>query len=295
MKEKGFTLIELLAVIVILAIIALIATPIILNIIDDSKNSSDKRSIELYAKAIENAVGNYQLKNAQDKDITLEKISEYIEYKGNKVECEITEIYEDGTIYLDKCKIDNKEVEYTYGKYIEVTDSQICKLEEGTSKTIGAKYTCTLDEERTFYVLENDESLDYIVLLMDRNYTDADVPSKMIWGEEFHHTVLDTYIEKIQVKFGNKVTVGIPSYNQMTGIGCAKEYSSCPTWAYDYLHGTSNPVSNIYGYWTSEFSIYADGHYAWSVNNSGSYNDTYSIDNESGLRPVINISRTLLN
>ena len=33
MKEKGFTLIELLAVIVILAIIALIATPIILGII----------------------------------------------------------------------------------------------------------------------------------------------------------------------------------------------------------------------------------------------------------------------
>ena len=56
------------------------------------------------------------MKNAQDKDITLEKISEYIEYKGNKVECEITEIYEDGTIYLDKCKIDNREVEYTYGE-----------------------------------------------------------------------------------------------------------------------------------------------------------------------------------
>ena len=35
--NKGFTLIELLAVIVILAIIALIATPIIINIIEDSK------------------------------------------------------------------------------------------------------------------------------------------------------------------------------------------------------------------------------------------------------------------
>ena len=32
-RKKGFTLIELLAVIVILAIIALIATPIILNMI----------------------------------------------------------------------------------------------------------------------------------------------------------------------------------------------------------------------------------------------------------------------
>ena len=33
MKKKGFTLIELLAVIVILAVIALIVTPAVLNII----------------------------------------------------------------------------------------------------------------------------------------------------------------------------------------------------------------------------------------------------------------------
>ena len=39
-RYYGFTLIELLAVIVILAIIATIATPIILNIIEDSKKNS---------------------------------------------------------------------------------------------------------------------------------------------------------------------------------------------------------------------------------------------------------------
>ena len=46
MRNKGFTLIELLAVIVILAIIALIATPIILGIIKDTKKEADKRSAE---------------------------------------------------------------------------------------------------------------------------------------------------------------------------------------------------------------------------------------------------------
>ena len=40
MKNKGFTLIELLAVIVILAIIALIATPMILGVIDTAKRGS---------------------------------------------------------------------------------------------------------------------------------------------------------------------------------------------------------------------------------------------------------------
>lgn len=54
--KKGFTLIELLAVIVILAIIALIATPVILNIIEDSRESSYQRSIEIYLKAVQNAI-----------------------------------------------------------------------------------------------------------------------------------------------------------------------------------------------------------------------------------------------
>lgn len=39
-NRKGFTLIELLAVIVILAIVALIATPIILNVINDSRKKA---------------------------------------------------------------------------------------------------------------------------------------------------------------------------------------------------------------------------------------------------------------
>ena len=49
MRNKGFTLIELLAVIVILAIIALIATPIILGIINDSRKSADDETAKLIA------------------------------------------------------------------------------------------------------------------------------------------------------------------------------------------------------------------------------------------------------
>lgn len=44
-NKKGFTLIELLAVIVILAIIALIATPIVLNIITKVKTSAAQDSV----------------------------------------------------------------------------------------------------------------------------------------------------------------------------------------------------------------------------------------------------------
>ena len=55
-KKKGFTLVELLAVIVILAIIALIATPIILNVINDAKKEAAKDSAYGYIEAIENAI-----------------------------------------------------------------------------------------------------------------------------------------------------------------------------------------------------------------------------------------------
>ncbi len=63
MKNKGFTLIELLAVIVILAIIALIATPIILGIINDARNSAKQRTAELIAKEAELAYTSYLFKN----------------------------------------------------------------------------------------------------------------------------------------------------------------------------------------------------------------------------------------
>ena len=46
MNKKGFTLIELLAIITILAFIALITTPIVLGIINDSHKSTFKNSVE---------------------------------------------------------------------------------------------------------------------------------------------------------------------------------------------------------------------------------------------------------
>ena len=61
--KKGFTLIELLAVIVILAIIALIATPIILGIINDARHSAKERSAELVVTGVEYAYTTSLYKN----------------------------------------------------------------------------------------------------------------------------------------------------------------------------------------------------------------------------------------
>ena len=61
MKKKGFTLIELLAVIVVLAIIALIATPIVMNTIKKSQKGAAERSAENYIDAVETAVATAKL------------------------------------------------------------------------------------------------------------------------------------------------------------------------------------------------------------------------------------------
>ena len=55
-SNKGFTLIELLAVIVILAIIALIATPIILNVIDTARKGAKESSALGYVDAVEKQI-----------------------------------------------------------------------------------------------------------------------------------------------------------------------------------------------------------------------------------------------
>ena len=85
-NKNGFTLIELLAVIVILALIALITTPIILNVVENAKRSAAVDSTYGYIKAIEynntmaQASNKYQLITESD----AKKINELVTIKGNK-------------------------------------------------------------------------------------------------------------------------------------------------------------------------------------------------------------------
>ncbi len=63
MKNEGFTLVELLAVLLILAFIALIAVPQILNLIEDSKIRSLKLSTESYIRAVNTSLINEEVFN----------------------------------------------------------------------------------------------------------------------------------------------------------------------------------------------------------------------------------------
>ena len=116
-KKKGFTLIEVIAVLVIMAIIALIATPLVMNIIRKSKNSADKRSIDVYGKTVGLAAVAYMLDDTEF-PTSFDDLS--IEYTGSRVECAVNIVNYDGSVFLDKCAVNGrliKDSKFSSGYY----------------------------------------------------------------------------------------------------------------------------------------------------------------------------------
>ena len=118
MNKKGFTLIELLAVIVILAIIALIVTPVISNIITSAKKAANARSVEGYAKDIQIAIMSAAFENgeldlsAYDSTTTLH--ASVAAAVTSRVSC-TTNVVENGTVKsLSGCHVDGSTEAYTY-------------------------------------------------------------------------------------------------------------------------------------------------------------------------------------
>lgn len=109
-KKKGFTLIEVIAVLVILAVITLIVTPLVMNIIRKAKDSANMRSIDAYGRSVEYAVATYML-NDTEFPTSFNDIS--IEYRGPRVECAVNVVNYDGSIFLDKCAVNGKLVKYS--------------------------------------------------------------------------------------------------------------------------------------------------------------------------------------
>ena len=127
-KKNAFTLVELVAVLVIMAIIALIATPLILTLVNNAKASANKRSVDAYGKAVELAAMTYLMDNGvyPSNLTTLE-----VEYTGSDVTCGVMTLNNDGSLYLSECSVSGKEVKdkntddgfYHYGKKKESSNS----------------------------------------------------------------------------------------------------------------------------------------------------------------------------
>ena len=153
MKQKGFTLVELLAVIVILAIIALIATPMILNVIDNAKKGAAEASANGYTDAIEKSILEEELKgNIKDKNkvYTIEEL-DFVNIKGDKPS--------EGWVQLEKgvtvdysLKIGEYVINYENGQAKAEKGDTVEENPEGSVEVTYQSYTTgTKDEVSTIY------------------------------------------------------------------------------------------------------------------------------------------------
>ena len=111
MNKKGFTLIELLAVIVILAIIALIVTPVVSNIIASARKAANARSVEGHIKNIEYAIiqkafeegtGDLSIANTLNSDTTVRATLTIP--NGDKIVCDTLTISNGTVTSASGCK-----------------------------------------------------------------------------------------------------------------------------------------------------------------------------------------------
>ena len=154
-KVRGFTLIELVAVLVIMAIIALIVTPLVMSIIRKARISADKRSIDAYGRSIELAIAGYLLDTGK---FPTEVSQLTIEYSGSQVVCETTQINSDSSVYLAGCTVAGRNVEnYTYG------EDKTPQAPTYTAYTIGNQVTYN---NNNYYVIKDSDSTEESVTLL---------------------------------------------------------------------------------------------------------------------------------
>ena len=170
--NKAFTLIELLAVIIILAIIALIATPIILNVVEDARISAGKSETQMIYSGINNYCETVKLKKqmgtltSEDVDcesktsFTTEEISKMVNL-GN---AEVLENNFDGTVTYLKVKSNGHVFILENGKFVEEGEVAFTPAECFTYEdiTIAESFDINYDEcvaymTKTSFGFQNDE------------------------------------------------------------------------------------------------------------------------------------------
>ena len=320
-KNKGFTLVELLAVIVILVLIALIATPIILNVINDAKKQAAKDSAYGYMDAVEKYIVSSELEDEsiQDGIYSVEDLNKKISVKGStpdngiiKIENKEVKKYDIG---IDGYAVSNGEVEkvsttkkFENGTavYYNPVSGEKCSESESKSTT-GTKSGCM-----KWYVFNDKEGNATVNVILDHNTT-----ARVAWNSAVDALKTDTSTWKNTARLitANEVAkiTKHPTFDAtQTGQSwfcfdtnkldntnyCAKaQGTSDYAWLFDYTndctsYGCNTPDSSTRGYWTSTIKI--DGSTdAWRIHRAGfMWCDSVGNIKESGVRPVITISKS---
>ena len=301
LKKRGFTLIELIAVLVIMAILALIVTPLVMNIIRKAKLAADKRSIDAYGRSIELAIAGYLLDTGTF-PTSVDQLT--IEYSGNKVECSTTQLNSDSSVYLTGCTVGGRTVDYTYG-----TD-KTPPAPTYTAYTVGDHVSYN---GVTYYVIEDSDTTNDTVKLLKENpltktemddlnlsgititeqngYGNVKYGSTVDYSTSTVKQVVDKWAEGA-VKSGDTATARLITFDELLpnlgydwsitsdGLGETPEANeNVPTWVYNI---------NYY-YWT--MTPKADSSSVWCVNYIGIL-DNNGVSSSYMVRPVLELSKS---
>lgn len=303
-KEKGFTLIELIAVLVIMAILALIVTPLVMSIIKKAKVSADKRSIDAYGRSVELAIAGYLLDNG-DFPTSIDQLT--IEYSGEEVVCSTTQLNSDSSVYLAGCTVGGRSVEgYTYGKE-ETTPTPTY-----TAYSVGDQVTYN---NINYYVIKDSSTSEETVTLLKAeplSYSDvqtyssgtgAQTSDQNGYGGMQYHSESNSYATSyVKTTVDAWKTAQAPAASEARlittddasenlgyewfdngSVALWQKTESTPSWVYN---------SN-YSYWTmSQYNDSASD--VWSVNYDGRLDDD-DVSYDRVVRPVITLSKSNLS
>ena len=328
-KNKGFTLVELLAVIVILALIALIATPIILNVINDAKKQAAKDSAYGYMDAVEKYIVSSELedKSIQDGTYRVEELNKKISVKGSTPDNGNIEIKNSSVksydIGIDGYAVSNGEVKkvsttksFKNGTEVYYNPETRRKCSESESKsTTGTNSGCM-----KWYVFNDKEGNATVNVILDHNTT-----AKVVWNSTGSNSEMKEVKRKLEEDTKDwKNTARLITANEIAKITgntgfdatqsgqswfcfdtnqpdstnwCSKaQGTSKYAWLFDYTnactsYGCNKADSSTWGYWTN--TPYKDNStYAWLVYVSGYLSNDSVTNTGLGIRPVITISKS---
>ncbi len=141
MKKKGFTLIELLAVIIILAVIALISVPIILNVIEKARKSAFLDSAYGIMETAETYYATTLIFEEKPKQLFTFPGDKTLSFKGTRPKSGYVEINDEGRI----------ELQLYNGKWCAYKNYYANKIELTEGACSDFKGSIVIDEEKTTY------------------------------------------------------------------------------------------------------------------------------------------------
>ena len=329
-KNKGFTLVELLAVIVILALIALIATPIILNVINDAKKQAAKDSAYGYMDAVEKYIVSSELedKSIQDGTYSVEELNSMgVSVKGSTPDNGNIEIKNSSVksydIGIDGYVVRNGKVDkvsttksFKNGTavYYNPETGNKCSKEEAKSTT-GTKRGCM-----KWYVFNDKEGNATVNVILDHNttagvaYNSTGNNSEMKEVKKALENDTKDWKNTARLITANEVAkiTGHPTFDASntgqswfcldtnkpdTTNWCSKAQGTSEyAWLFDYTdgctsYGCNKADSSNPGYLTSTPSK-DDSTSAWRVDRLGDLVSLDVADPGYGVRPVITISKS---